>query len=81
MMHRRSLGLGVAALAVAPRARAEPSSESTFERVRRTRVVRVDAVGGQAPYSVRDLASGESGCVWRATRNPGSTSTWTCRVI
>jgi polar amino acid transport system substrate-binding protein len=40
---------------------AEGASESTFDRVRRTRVVRVGAVGGQAPYSVRDVASGE----WR----------------
>jgi len=61
MMHRRSLGLALAALAVAPRARAQTPAESTFERVRRTRVLRVGAVGGQAPYSVRDIASGE----WR----------------
>jgi polar amino acid transport system substrate-binding protein len=61
MMQRRNLGLALAALAVAPRAGAETPPESTFERVRRTRVVRVGAVGGQAPYCTRDLASGE----WR----------------
>jgi len=66
MMHRRSLGLALATLAVALQAHAQAShaqasAESTFERVRRTRVVRVGAVGGQAPYCTRDLTSGE----WR----------------
>jgi polar amino acid transport system substrate-binding protein len=61
MISRRRLGLGVAALAVASPSRADTPPESTFDRVRRTRVVRVGAVGGQAPYSVRDVASGE----WR----------------
>jgi polar amino acid transport system substrate-binding protein len=61
-MFRRKLALAVAALTVAPaRARAEPATESTFDRIRRTHVVRVGAVGGQAPYCVRDVASGE----WR----------------
>jgi polar amino acid transport system substrate-binding protein len=59
MIHRRSLGLGLASLAVVPAARAETPAESTFERVRRTRVVRVGVVGSQPPYSQRDLASGE----------------------
>jgi polar amino acid transport system substrate-binding protein len=49
------------AAAVASPALADTPPESTFDRVRRTRVLRVGAVGGQAPYSVRDLASGE----WR----------------
>ena len=61
MMHRRNLGLALAALAATPPARAQAPSESTFERVRRSRVVRVGAVGGQAPYCTRDLTSGE----WR----------------
>jgi ABC-type amino acid transport substrate-binding protein len=61
MLQRRSLGLALATLAIAPRARAETPPESTFDRVRRTHVVRVGAVGGQAPYCTRDLASGE----WR----------------
>ena len=61
MIHRRRLGLSLAAVSIAPRAFADTVAESTFDRVRRTRLVRVGAVGGQAPYSVRDLASGE----WR----------------
>jgi polar amino acid transport system substrate-binding protein len=61
-MLRRELAFAVAALAVASGgARAETATESTFDRIRRTRVVRVGAVGGQAPYSVQDLATGE----WR----------------
>ncbi|MDB5399211.1 MAG: polar amino acid transport system substrate-binding protein [Acetobacteraceae bacterium] len=62
MMLRRDLACALAAFAVAvPEARGESAAESTFERIRRTHVVRVGAVGGQAPYCVRDLASGE----WR----------------
>ncbi len=59
MISRRTLTL--AGLALASPAWADTPSESTFDRVRRTKVVRVGAVGGQAPYCVRDLASGE----WR----------------
>jgi polar amino acid transport system substrate-binding protein len=59
MMRRRGLGLALAALAIAPRAQAQSPAETTFERVRRTRTVRVGVVGSQPPYCVRDLASGE----------------------
>jgi polar amino acid transport system substrate-binding protein len=58
MMLRRELAYAAAALAFAPAARADTTAESTFDRIRRTRV---GAVGGQAPYCVRDVASGE----WR----------------
>lgn len=58
MLQRRGLGLGMAALAIAPRAYAEAPAESTFDRVRRTRVVRVGVVGSQPPYCVRDLTTG-----------------------
>jgi polar amino acid transport system substrate-binding protein len=60
-MRRRQLSYALPAFAIASSAWAESSMESTFERIRRTRIVRVGAVGGDAPYSVRDLASGE----WR----------------
>lgn len=60
-MRRRHLAYAAAALAVAPAAHADPAAESTFDRIRRTRVLRVGAVDGQAPYCVRDLATGE----WR----------------
>ena len=61
MLLRRDLVGTLAAFAAAPAALADPPADSTFERIRRTRVVRVGAVGGQAPYCVRDLNSGE----WR----------------
>lgn len=60
-MRRRQLTYALAAYAVASAARADPPPESTFDRIRRTHIVRVGAVGGQAPYCARDLASGE----WR----------------
>lgn len=61
MLHRRRLVLALTAYAVAAQARAATADESTFDRVRRTRVVRVGVVGGQAPYSLRDIAGGD----WR----------------
>jgi polar amino acid transport system substrate-binding protein len=62
MVSRRSLA-GAAAVAgafTASRAvaqRAEP--ESTFQRISRTRVLRVGAVNGQAPYCNKDITTGE----------------------
>jgi polar amino acid transport system substrate-binding protein len=53
MIRRRSLAL--AALTLASPSAAQTLSESTFDRIRRTRVARV---GGQAPYCFRDLATG-----------------------
>ena len=62
LIRRRHLAYAAAAaLAVAPEARADSATESTFDRIRRTQVLRVGAVDGQAPYCVRDVASGE----WR----------------
>jgi polar amino acid transport system substrate-binding protein len=53
---RRALALGGAALALPARAETD---EPTFDRIRRTRTLRIGAVGGQAPYSVRDLSTNE----------------------
>ncbi|WP_428486835.1 hypothetical protein [Rhodopila sp.] len=62
MIGRRDLGLSlgtmaVASPAIAPRSRAGTLPESTFDRIGRTRVVRVGTVARQAPYCVRDLTS------------------------
>ena len=61
MISRRTLIPTLAALAVIQPAHGQTRPEATFDRIRRTRVVRVGVVGGQAPYCVRDLATN----VWR----------------
>ena len=40
-------------------AHAQGSSESTFDRVSRTKVLRIAALPGELPYFVKDLATGE----------------------
>ena len=58
---RRIMGaaaLAAPAAAFIGSARAE-AAESTFERVTRTRVLRIAALPGEAPYFFRDLATGE----------------------
>ena len=40
-------------------AQAQSSSESTFDRVRRTKVLRIAALPGELPYFQKDLATGE----------------------
>jgi polar amino acid transport system substrate-binding protein len=53
---RRTLTLGLTSLALSVRAE---TAESTFDRIRRTKTLRIGAVGGQAPYSVRDLVTNQ----------------------
>src|SRR5579864_5753964 len=59
---RRSLA-GVAALlpasALIGSARAQSAAESTFDRVRRTKILRIAALPGELPYFSKDLATGE----------------------
>src|SRR5215472_7780542 len=59
---RRSLA-GAAALlpasALIGTAQAQPTNESTFDRVRRTKTLRIAALPGELPYFQKDLASGE----------------------
>ncbi|WP_018260112.1 transporter substrate-binding domain-containing protein [Methylobacterium sp. WSM2598] len=50
---------GGAAAVAAPAAAQPTAGETTFERVRRTRKLRIGAVNGGAPYYYRDLASGQ----------------------
>ena len=40
-------------------ATAQTATESTFERVNRTKVLRIAALGGELPYFSKDIASGE----------------------
>src|SRR3954465_12431699 len=59
---RRSLARGLSTLALAgalpAAARAQNAGESTFDRVRRTRVLRIPALPGELPYFQKDLATG-----------------------
>ncbi|MBV9248786.1 MAG: transporter substrate-binding domain-containing protein [Acetobacteraceae bacterium] len=61
---RRSLA-GLAAIAPLSlpvrSARAQVGNESTFDRIRRTKALRIAALPGELPYFQKDLASGEWG--------------------
>lgn len=67
VLGRRGLAGFVAAIGVAGTARAD-GPESTFDRVRRTKTMRVAAFPGSPPYFIKDLATGEWGgaCVLMA---------------
>ncbi len=59
---RRTLaaaGLLLPAVAMIGSARAETASESTFDRVRRTKMLRIAALPGELPYFQKDLTTGE----------------------
>ena len=59
---RRSLAAAALALplvSLAGTARAQSAAESTFDRVRRTKTLRIAALPGELPYFQKDLASGE----------------------
>lgn len=62
---RRMAGLAAGAAALAApalllgRTAHAEGAESTFERIQRTKVVRVAALTGEAPYFFKDLATGE----------------------
>src|ERR1700676_4101845 len=59
---RRALA-GAAALlpaaAMIPAARAQSANETAFDRVRRTKILRIAALPGELPYFSKDLATGE----------------------
>jgi polar amino acid transport system substrate-binding protein len=60
METRRALGAALGAIALASTAEAQTAGqESTFERVRRTGVLRIAALPGELPFFRKDLASGE----------------------
>ena len=58
---RRSLAAAAALLPLAftSTAQAQSASESTFERVRRTKILRIAVLPGELPYFQKDLTSGE----------------------
>lgn len=60
-MNRRSLAgaAGLLAAGWTGTAHAQTSAESTFERVNRTKTLRIAALPGELPYFQKDLASGE----------------------
>lgn len=58
MLSRRTLGLFGAALVLPGVARAQ-AAESTYERVNRTKTLRIAALPGELPYFTKDLATGE----------------------
>ena len=55
------LSAGLSTLGVTRPAAAQSSTETTFERVRRTKKLRIGAVAGAAPYYMKDLSSGQWG--------------------
>jgi polar amino acid transport system substrate-binding protein len=61
MTSRRSLtaGLGIAVAAALPARAAETIAESTFDRIRRTGILRISALPGEAPFFHKDLVTGE----------------------
>ena len=61
-MGRRGMALAAGflpAIGLIGSARAQSSSESTFERVRRTGTLRIAVLPGELPYFSKDLATGE----------------------
>ena len=59
---RRGLAAAAALLPVSAlirSAHAQPANETTFDRVRRTKTLRIAALPGELPYFQKDLASGE----------------------
>ena len=51
--------IGAATLASPAVAQTADTNESTFARIRRTKKMRIGAVGGGAPYYMKDLATGQ----------------------
>lgn len=61
MQTRRRLGTALGAIAVAGSAAAQspPAGEPTFDRIRRTGVLRIAALPGEQPFFRKDLTTGE----------------------
>ena len=58
-LSRRALGLAGVGLAVAGGTARAQAPESTFERVMRTKTLRIAALPGELPFFTKDLATGE----------------------
>jgi polar amino acid transport system substrate-binding protein len=52
-------GLAVSGFGLTGPAHAQSTAESTFDRVRRTKVLRIAALPGELPYFAKDITSGE----------------------
>jgi polar amino acid transport system substrate-binding protein len=52
-------GLTVSGFGLTGSAHAQSTAESTFDRVRRTKVLRIAALPGELPYFAKDITSGE----------------------
>jgi polar amino acid transport system substrate-binding protein len=62
LVGRRGLALGAALLPVAamtPSARAQGANESTYDRITRTKTLRIAALPGELPYFMKDITTGE----------------------
>lgn len=62
MTTRRSLAAGLGGLALASAAQAQTApgdAEPTVDRIRRTKVIRAAALPGEAPFFIKDIATGE----------------------
>jgi polar amino acid transport system substrate-binding protein len=60
-LNRRTLAgaAALSALALTGTARAQSSAQSTFDRVRADKVLRIAALPGEVPYFAKDIATGE----------------------
>src|SRR5580658_6310742 len=60
-LNRRALAgaAALSALALTGTARAQSSAQSTFDRVRGDKVLRIAALPGEVPYFAKDIATGE----------------------
>lgn len=69
MISRRDIATAIGAAAsgiaavniISPAAAQAPAGETAFERIRRTKKLRIGAVAGAAPYYNKDIASGQWG--------------------
>jgi polar amino acid transport system substrate-binding protein len=60
MTSRRTLAAGLGGFVLASAAQAQTTeTESTFERIRRTKVIRAAALPGEAPFFFKDIATSE----------------------
>ena len=68
--------VATSSLAVAERANAQASTESTFDRVKQSKVLRVAALPGESPYFNKNVATSEwTGMAVEMAKN-SATSIW-----
>src|SRR5437016_7104463 len=75
-IHQAAIGGAVAASTVAltREAAAQAGGDSTFDRVKQTKILRIAALPGESPYFNKDIATGEwSGMAVEMAKNIAST--------